>query len=789
MNNHTKEILEYNKIIENIRGNCLTPFGAEKVLTIEPLTDREEIKNRLTELSQMKDIVNFGTPFPLYRLDDCREIINKTAVEGSFLEPNEFLKVLHLIDSSIELNRYQKDERENFPLIAEYLTQIRAFPEIKKSIKDTFDNDGYIVDNASKKLRQVRLDLSDSKQKIQRKLQQIANAQPKQAGWQDDIVTIRNDRYVISIPTNQYQSDMGILHDRSQSGGTFFIEPKETVELNNRINMLYQEEQIEIIRILRNLTKLISSSRESLLNNAELIGELDRLHASALFSNKINGVAPEIKDKAEFNFKQVRHPLLILQFKDIKKVIPNDLALNEDRQITLITGPNTGGKTVLLKTVGLSILLAQSGLHISADQFSSVGIFDKIFADIGDEQSLELSLSTFSSHIRNIITGLEKADDKTLLLYDEIGAGTDPREGSALAEATIIYGLKQNARMIVSTHYSQLKTLAMEYPEIENGSFDFDRETLTPTYQLRLGIPGSSYAVEIAQRLGMPKELCDKANSLISSGEKSLDKLISSLEEELKVLKRDKLELSEKLDKAKQLEQFYTVQNEKLKNNIEDEKEKALSSTKQFLETTRKEIENLVAEIRKSQASEKAVKDFHKKLKESEKSVREMISKPKKKPVDHSKFSKGDAVEILSINQLGEIEELVGNSKARVKVGNIFTTVAIRDLKKSDKKLNSNKSLKTYGTSYYNNDDDATISPEIHLRGMTVDEALLKLETYLDKALVAGLHQVYVIHGKGAGILRRTLTDYLKSHKDVASLRLGDFNEGGLGVTVVKLKD
>lgn len=785
MNEHTTKILEFSKVLELIRGKCLTPFGAEKAAAISPLFVKKEIDRKQRLVTEMKDIINFGIPFPLYRLEECREMISQTKVENIFIDPKEMLVILQLVKVSNELYRYNKDDRDNFPFLTEYLTALRAFPELKEEIERTIDEDGQVKETASKKLRTIRSELSESKRLIVNKLQQMLAKQSKQAGWQDDIVTLRNERYVIGVPTNKYQSDMGILHDRSQSGGTFYIEPKETVETNNKINMLHQDERIEIQRILKALTREIGSRAEALLENAQIIGELDIIHACGNFSNEIDGKQPVILDQPDFSFIDVRHPLLMKQFKNKSEVIPNSIALNENRQAILITGPNTGGKTILLKTVGLSILMAQSGLHISADEKSEVGIFFDIFADIGDEQSIELSLSTFSSHIKNIIDGLTGANGTTLILFDEIGAGTDPKEGSALAEAIIVDGINKKARMIVTTHYSQLKTLAMEYPELENGSLEFDKKTLAPTYRLRIGIPGSSYAVEIAERLGMPKDICQKAFSLLSSGEKSLDKLIGSLEEELKTIKQDKTELAEKLEKATQLEAYYRTQTEHLKKEVDTEKEKALAETTSFLASTRKEIEKLVSDIRTSQASEKSVKEFHKKLKASEQELRNQISKAKPKEVIHSVYHKGDAVEIIPLRQSGEIDELIGKEKAKVKVGNIFTTVNIRDLKK----IAGEPTKTTKSRVKVSYEEDSGISREIHLRGMTVEEAIEKLEKFLDQAIISGLSQVYVIHGKGAGVLRRTLTDYLKNHKEVASVRLGDFNEGGAGVSVVRLRD
>lgn len=781
---HTINTLEFPKIISLIAGECRTPFGKEEVNRLQPLFDRGEIERRQTEISQMKDIINFGEAFPLYRLEDCRDLLEKSQVEGIFLEPKEILTVLELVEVSIAINGYDKEGRDNFPTITEYLTRVRAFPEVKKEIHRVLDENGEIKDNASSKLKSTRLELSESKRKILARLERILAKHQKQAGWQDDVITVRSGRYVIPIPTSQYRIGSGILHDRSQSGATLYVEPTETVELNNRINLLMQEERLEMDRILRALTAEIATRAEPLLENTRLIGKLDAIYACAKFSNQIKGNQPIINDAPLFELLEARHPLLIVQSSNFEDVVPTSIDLGEARQAVLITGPNTGGKTITLKTVGLSVLMAQSGLHISAGEKSTLGIFKSLFADIGDEQSIELSLSTFSSHMKNIIHGLAGASEEALLLFDEIGAGTDPKEGSALAKAIILHAIKKEAKLIATTHYSQLKTLATEFPEIDNACLEFDRETLAPTFRLHLGIPGSSYAVEIARRLGLPDAICQNASSLVGSEEKSLNTLIASLESELTQLKQDRAELTDRLTETRELEQYYRRQTEQLKTKVDSEKKKALAETELFLEQTRKEIEKLVAEIRQSQAAKEAVKKFHRNLQRRQKKIKDLQSRLEQQEPDGSVFNKGDLVEILSLKQEGEIEQLLGKDRARVKVGKVLTTVALRNLRKITRPSEPKRAPK--GASF---SVEETERPEIHLRGMTVEEALESVEKFLDRAVVAGFSQVYIVHGKGTGALRRTLTNYLKNHPEVESLRLGNWNEGGAGVTIAKLKE
>ncbi len=780
---HTLDVLEFGKVLNLIAGKSLTPLGKEQVLKICPLFDKAEIELKMTEISQMKDILNFGDPFPLVRIEDPREILKKSTVPEIFLEPAEFLLLKSFVLCVDALHNFSKEEREHFPQIDSFLSRLRAFPELIKDINKTIDESGDIKDSASKDLRKIRNELIDKKRGIQRLLDKMLSSSKKQSGAHDDVITQRNGRYVITIPSNMYRSDIGILQDRSQSGATLYVEPKEAVDVNNRIILLQQEERLEIIRILKILTKEIAERNLPLTENAEIVGTIDRIHACATYSNKIKGAKPAVTESAEFELVNSRHPLLIEKFEKIEEVIPADISLDNLRQAILVTGPNTGGKTIILKTVGLLLLMAQSGLHISADEKSTAGIFKNIFVDIGDEQSIEQSLSTFSSHINNIIRGLENISTETLYLFDEIGAGTDPKEGAALAEAIILYAVKSGAKLIATTHYSQLKTLPQHHPEIENASLEFNKKTLEPTYRLQLGLPGSSYAVEISKRLGMPPEICDKALGLIGSGERSLTALIGELETELGQVRLDKIALNKRLEQASELESEYKSETTKLKKETDKEKEKALSETAAFLDTIRRDIERLVAEIRKSQASKESLKEFHNKMKMAQEEVKLRLDKMRKEP-SLTELKAGDHVHVLSFNKDGEIEQLLGNDKAKVRIGNIVTTVELRNLSQSQA-----APVKSYGRAKPAARIETSVTPEIHLRGMTVEEALEKLDKYLDQAVVAGLGRIYVIHGKGTGTLRRILSDFLMKHPEVDSTRLGDWNEGGAGVTVVKLKD
>ncbi len=780
---HTLEVLEYPKVISIITGLCLTPYGISRVSQLAPLDDIQAINLRLDEIAQMKDIIKFGEAFPLYRLEDVTEQIEKSKAEGIFLEPMEMLKIKDLIEVSSALNGYAKAEREKFPLISEYLAKIHPFPEIKKEIVKAIDHDGSILDSASSELKKIRMDIGDLRRKIIAKLERILSDKHKQPGWQDDTVTMRDGRYVIPVVSGQFRSDSGIIHDRSQSGATLYIEPNETVEFNNRLGLRFQDERLEIDRILRHITSLIRAAADRLLINCDMIGTLDSIHASANFAIKSNSQRPLIKGESRFNMLSARHPLLLYYTQKQEDIISSDISIGDGRLAIIVTGPNTGGKTVLLKTVGLLILMAQSGLHIPASDKSEIGLFKNIFADIGDEQSIELSLSTFSSHIRQIIYAIRYSGPDSLVLFDEIGAGTDPKEGAALAEGILLKMLALKARVIVTTHFSQLKTLPMLHPEIENASFEFDRTTLQPTFRLLTGIPGASYAVEIARRLGMPSDIADTAFQLLGKGERSLTGLIESLEKDLNTLKKDKTALEDKLKSATQLETFYHTQVEKLKQEIDQSRREHLKETETLLNEARTETERLVKEIRESQASKESIKAAHKFLDDKKKMLDALKTKHISKPDQSDQLQPGDLVTIDSLRKEGELIEFLGANKAKVRIANIITTVDQSDVKKI-----MDYSKKPAPDSTLNLRDLTAPGPEIHLRGMTVEEAQEALDKFIDTAIVSGMHQIYVVHGKGTGALRRALSEFLKQHSAVETFRLGNWNEGGAGVTVVILK-
>jgi DNA mismatch repair protein MutS2 len=789
---HSLKVLEFSRVREIISGYTLSPYGQGYADNISPMFERASIELCLRESAQMRDIIQFEEAMPLQRIEDISELIEKSRVEGIHLEPKSLLEIKIFLDTIGDLHTYVKSEerREKFPDVAEIIGRFHPRREISKAIGKSVDSAGDIMSTASGTLGRIRRELGDAEVKLKQHLERILTSRRKHAGWQDDVITVREGRFVIPVLSGDFRSDAGIVHDKSHSGATLFVEPSSAVPLNNKLRQLQQDERLEIDRILRELTAMIGEAADEIVADLDTYGYLDNVHAKATFALKIGGASPVISDSSQLGLIDARHPLLIYAAGSNDGVVPLDISLDEGSQGILVTGPNTGGKTVALKTIGLLTLMAMSGLEISADHKSRIGIYNKIYADIGDEQSLELSLSTFSSHIRNIIAAINDADKNTLVLFDEIGAGTDPKEGAALAEVIILTLLERGCNLIATTHYSQLKTLPLEHPELLNASLEFDRENLQPTFRLKLGHPGASYAIDIAKRLGLPSEMADQAAVLLGSGERSLDKLIAKLDDDLDSLQNRKKELEERLSDVESLEK-----NHKARETEIQEKEKELSreyveKLEKQLRDGKREIDRLVKEIRESKASRAKIKESHSKLDlrtEEAKNIKKAIAS--KKAADGRILKKGDAVWIDKFKTEGEVVEMIGKKKVKIAIGSAFMTVDTIEITRKEKTKSSSKLRGKRPVGSVRADAaQGDFSPEIMLRGMTVDEALEALEKFLDDAVLAGVGQVYIVHGKGTGRLRKNLSNYLKSHKGVESIRIGDWNEGGHGVTIARLK-
>ncbi len=794
MDEHTLKVLEFDKIREMLSKHCLSEMGKELATSIFPTKDKEIAEKEIRQTTELKEILLYEEKFPLSSMQDIRGSLKKAEPEGANLEPKELLNIAHILNISKSLIKFFKNKKEKYPHINTLISELRSFDEILFTINSAVDPSGEIRDSASGRLSDVRHQKKTLRNRILDKLESMLGARKTKGPRQDDIITIRDGRYVIPMDESDFFQSRGIIHDRSRSGATVFVEPLVVVRMNNQLRELSLEEEAEIERILREITDLIRVELVDLDVMVRILQELDFIHAKAQLSFDYEGNAPLLNEQGYINLIEARHPLL--HFPKEKKseiapkageVVPLSLALGKDYSTVIITGPNAGGKTVALKTVGLLTLMALTGLHIPVKPYSEISVFKRVYADIGDEQSIEMSLSTFSSHMLHIKDAVKNADSESLILLDELGGGTDPKEGVALGEAIIDGLIKKEARVIITTHHGALKILAQEYPQARNASMEFDKETLTPTYRFQMGYPGSSYAIQIAQRLGMPEGIIQKAQEVLGSEERDLGALLESLEKDLKKVRENRQAMEEQKKVTEELMNLYRDRVKKLDEREKELKTKALRESKLMVEATRAELERLVAQIRKTQAQKEVVKEAHRVVEEKRTSLTEELEKFEQKVTKKlGIIQTGDSVWIEPLGITGEVMSKDEQSKKfKVLVGSVTYDVEEEKLTRIEEGEKVEAESEYVGTSY----SIPQVSPEIDLRGLLAEEAFDIMDKYLDNAYLAGLTTVSVIHGKGTGALRKKIGEFLSHHHRVDNIRLGEWNEGGSGVTVVKLKE
>ncbi|WP_077367204.1 endonuclease MutS2 [Anaerosalibacter sp. Marseille-P3206] len=792
MNNKTLKVLEYYKIVEKLKEKTESSLGRELASKLVPSTDLLEVKRIQNETEEAFTLlIKRGNP-PLYGIQDI-SIELKRAEIGGTLTPGSLLKISDSLRVSRSLKKYLSESKEdrgsNYPILEELISSLSTFKYIEDSINNAIISPEEISDNASPTLRNIRRQIISKNEAIRNKLNSIINSTSNRKLLQDSIVTIREGRYVVPVKQENKSNFPGLVHDQSASGATLFVEPMACVELNNELKELQIKEQKEIERILSELTELVEEKSESIRENQKILETVDFIFAKGKLALEIDGTKPIINNSGYINIKGARHPLL-----NVKKVVPIDVYIGEDFNTLVITGPNTGGKTVTLKTVGLLTLMAQSGLHIPANHNSQVSVFDNIFADIGDEQSIEQSLSTFSSHMTNIVSILENVDENSLVLLDELGAGTDPTEGAALAMSILDYLHGINVRTIATTHYSELKVYALTNQGVENASVEFDVKTLSPTYRLLIGVPGKSNAFLISKRLGLSDYIIDYAKNLISKENIEFEDVLQAIERDRIIVEENKLEAEKLKIEIEELKNELIFEKEKVEKKKEEIIQKAKEQARNILKTAKEESDEIVTELR--EISFEIEKEKNKKIQESQDKLKMSLDEVEQdlaKNLLEAKSSKppknlkiGETVEIISLDQQGTVLSAPDeNGNVNVQVGIMKVNVHITTLKRVKEKAikESQVSTKNIIKSKAQN-----VKNELDLRGKTLDEALLDLDKYLDDVYIAGLKQAYIIHGKGTGVLREGIRSFLKTNRHVKSYRLGHIGEGGSGVTVVELK-
>ncbi len=792
MNKRTVKILEFDKIVDQLAGLTASGMGREIALALLPCKTLIKVQGLLNETSDaVSFIVRKGSP-PLGGIHDIRASLKRAEV-GAVLSPGELLKIADVLRASRSLKAYGsgdvqiKEENAVNALIACLETNKR----IEDRISIAIVSEEEISDSASPALGSIRRQIRDAQNSIKDKLNDIIRSSRYQKFMQESIVTIRGDRYVVPVK-QEYRSEIqGLVHDSSSSGATLFIEPVAVVEANNNIKQLKVKEQAEIERILYELTAEVSGILPGLSSNISVLAKLDFIFAKAKLSVNYKCVCPCLNSRGRVAIKKGRHPLL-----DPRTVVPVDFWIGDSFRTLVITGPNTGGKTVSLKTVGLFTLMTQAGLHIPANEGTEMSVFDSVFADIGDEQSIEQSLSTFSSHMKNIVNILGEAAGNSLVLFDELGAGTDPAEGAALAMAVLECLHQAGCISIATTHYSELKVYAMSTNGVENACCEFDVKTLKPTYRLLIGVPGKSNAFAISSRLGLPENIIERAKEFLTQEDIKFEDLLMSIE-------GNRTRTEEERIKA----ESYRLEIEGLKNQLEEQKKRldsqkdkvlreAKESARRILVDAKREAGEILSELKRIETErqnaerEKEVENLKTRLKNKINKIEDSLTEtviPKQgyaKPPENLK--PGDSVLIISLNQKGTVVNPPGNDgEALIQAGIMKINVHVTNLRLIDEqKLRSSPA----GTAKIGMSKSKTIAPEIDLRGMTMDEAEEIVDKYLDDAAIAGLHEVTVIHGKGTGVLRSGIHRFLKYHGHVEAYRLGKYGEGETGVTVVALK-
>lgn len=791
MNSKVLRVLEYNKIIERLTDKATSEQGRKLTVALEPMTDLEAIRKAQTETADAlgyllrKGSTSFGGNKDLGMCIRSLEI-------GSTLSIAELLWIAAFLENVNRIKSYGRKEREDTPAdsLDEYFESLEPLTPLSNEIRRCILSEEEIADDASPALKKIRRSMTIANDRIHSQLASMISGSCR-TYLQDAVVTMRNNRYCIPVKSEYKGQVQGMVHDQSSTGSTFFIEPAAVVNLNNELRELEIKEQEEIAVILADLSAQAGAYTELLTGNQKAMTALDFIFAKAALALEQNATMPVFNTEHQIRIRQGRHPLL-----DKKKVVPIDIQLGIDFDLLVITGPNTGGKTVSLKTVGLLTLMGQAGLHIPALDRSELSIFEEVYADIGDEQSIEQSLSTFSSHMTNIVSILQQADGGSLCLFDELGAGTDPTEGAALAISVLDHLHGRGIRTMATTHYSELKVYALSTPFVENASCEFSVETLRPTYRLLIGIPGKSNAFAISSKLGLPDHIIEDAKRHITEDKESFEDLLANLENSRVTIEKERLEIAGYKEEVKALKQKLEAKQEKIDQAKEKILRKANEEAREILQNAKELADETIRVFQKAEAGI-SIKDLEK----SRQKVRDKISeknekltlkndKPTHKVLKPTQIKPGDSVKVVSMGLKGTVSSRPDkNGNLFVQCGIIRSKVSLNDLVLIEEETINTGKMQRSSSGKLKMSKSYSISTEINLLGRTVDEALSELDKYLDDAYLAHLPSVRVVHGKGTGALRNAVHNYLRKNRVVKSYRLGEYGEGDAGVTIVEFKE
>ena len=793
MNQKALETLEYKKIIAQLKREMGSAASAKLADELTPLTSEKIIKEELRSTTEAVDLIVRKGPLPTGGLYDIREAL-LLAKKGGSLTMRQLLEVQNVLGISSEVVAFMHDDAlPELKYIGEMVDLIVEFAALEKEISRCILTEDEMADNASPKLKDIRRSIHQQNQAIKNKLSRIITSSSNKTYLQDAIVTMRDGRYVIPVKQEYRSLFPGMVHDQSKGGATLFIEPQGVVELNNKLRELEVEEQLEIARILAELSSRVAEHYREIRSNLELLTKLDFIMAKGKLSCKMHASEPKIDTDGELRLISARHPLI-----EYKKAVPVDIRIGGDYRTLIITGPNTGGKTVSLKTAGLLVMMAQSGLHIPASHASTLPIFGEVFADIGDEQSIEQSLSTFSSHMKNIVSIIDKASYDSLVLVDELGAGTDPTEGAALAIAILERFYDSGALTMATTHYNELKKYALATSGVENAAMEFDVETLTPTYRLLIGVPGKSNAFEMSKKLGLSESVIERASEHIKHGDMEFENVISSIEDDKRKAAADRLdaesmraEIEERLKKLEEKEKAISEKRADIIAEAKREARELLRETKSAVKDVQKDLRRLQKSGVHTNLNTGALEKSRRKINEAEDLVSEKVVKQvNSEPVSADTLKIGDRVKLLTIGQNGTILSLPDEKgNLMINIGALKVKARLQDLmlinEGKDRKPQAKSSSK-YGSLLRSK--SSSVSASINVMGKNLEDALADVEKYLDDVYMAGLDMVSIIHGRGGGILKDGIRQMLKRKKYVDSYGAASYNDGGEGVTIVRMK-
>lgn len=792
MNNSLKK-LEFDKILENVSNYCKTYIGKNHVSELRPLQDKKGIQKMLDETSQGVVLIQRNSTPPLGEIADIKVYLKSLDSYGT-LSIKALLEIQNILQMSSNLKNYfEKDylETSNFSAVEQYFFDLYVNPSIVSTFAKSIIDEDTIADTASSKLQDIRRKERKIEQDIRSKLNGILHSSTYSKYMRENIVTIRNGRFVIPVKEEYRSVVKGFVHDMSSSGSTVFIEPIAIFDLNNELSNLHIEEELEIEKILQNLSGLLYPYTKELENNVQLIGKLDFIFAKAHYSLNLHCTTPEINDEKFIDFKNARHPLI-----DQTNVVPISVELGKDFLSLIITGPNTGGKTVTLKTIGLLSGMACSGLNIPADEHSSFYVFDHIFADIGDEQSISESLSTFSSHMSNIVKITQKATSNSLILVDELGSGTDPLEGAHLAISILQYFTEMKCLTVATSHYQELKKYALVTPGFKNASVEFDIEHLKPTYRLLIGIPGKSNAFAISRKLGLDENIIEHASSMIDKETVNLEDLLKNIYDSKSKIEDEKIRTSLALQEAEDLRNSLKHQH----SNVSDKEKELISNAKQeakqILLDAKETANSIIKDMNSAQSASKANKlrnTLNEKISSINTNVEDVELSDNLLPtIARENIKPGLNVYVSNLKTNGiVVSNISKDDTVQVQIGIMKMKVDIKNLQQtSNSKSSTSANNKSASYSYVARSSlkSQSVSSELNILGLTVDEAIPIVDKYLDDCYIAKLSPVRIVHGKGTGALRNGIHHYLKSNKIVDSFRLGTFGEGEMGVTIVNLK-